>query len=73
MATVIPAKHLAPYNALAGTISKGQTADLVLLEKNPFEDMTTLKNPELVIKDGIVLNKSMLNEKLNQLDKLLNN
>lgn len=71
MATVIPAKHLDPSNKLAGTITIGQKADLVILKSNPLANLTALKQPEFVIRDGMVLGKKELSEKLSNLASLL--
>lgn len=44
----------------SGSISKGKTADLVLLDKNPLEDISALRSPKLIIKSGNALNPDSL-------------
>lgn len=48
-ATTNPAKMLKQEGRL-GTIAPGAIADLLVLEKNPLEDITVLDRPELYLK-----------------------
>lgn len=54
-ATTNPAKMLRKEGKL-GVIAKGAIADILVLEKNPLEDVTVLDRPELylnaVFKEG---------------------
>jgi len=54
-ATINPAKMLG-YEGKLGVIAPGAFADLVVLSKNPLEDITVLDRPELnlvaVVKEG---------------------
>jgi imidazolonepropionase-like amidohydrolase len=43
-----------------GTIAKGKVADIVTLDKNPLEDLSTLRAPGYVIKSGNVLKADSL-------------
>jgi len=72
MATVVPAKKISPANELAGTISKGQIANLVILDSNPLKELNTLRKPEYVILKGDVLDKSQLQEMLEELARKVN-
>jgi imidazolonepropionase-like amidohydrolase len=51
------------YEGKLGVISPGAFADLVVLDKNPLEDITVLDRPELylraVIKEGRVMSGSL--------------
>ena len=50
-----------------GTIDIGKTADLVLFENNPFEDINHIKGPKTVIKDGkIITAKRFIGEDFRQ-------
>ena len=62
-ATVNPARYLNTY-ALSGTISEGKLADMVLLDKNPLED---IKNTRAIA--GVMIKGKWLNRK--KLAKLL--
>lgn len=48
-ATVNPAKMLKKEGKL-GVIAPGAIADMIVLEKNPLEDITVLDRPELYLK-----------------------
>jgi len=48
-ATTNPAKMLGQEGRL-GTISAGALADLLILDKNPLEDITVLDRPELYLR-----------------------
>ncbi|MEL6549019.1 MAG: amidohydrolase family protein [Pseudomonadota bacterium] len=58
-ATVAPARffQLADQD---GTIAAGRRADLVLLRDNPLEGLATLRDPELVIAGGQLLDRAAL-------------
>lgn len=43
-----------------GTVSEGKVADLILLDKNPLEDLSNLENPVAVIRSGKVLTREKL-------------
>lgn len=43
-----------------GTIAPGRRADLVLLDANPLEGLATLRNPQMVIAGGRVLDRAAL-------------
>jgi hypothetical protein len=43
-----------------GTIEVGKIANLLLLEKNPLEDLSTLKKPTTVFINGVKLNRNIL-------------
>lgn len=61
-ATVNPAKMLG-YEGKIGVITPGAFADLVVLDKNPLDDITVLDRPELylraVIKEGRIMSGSL--------------
>lgn len=52
-ATVNNAKILRMEDVI-GSIDKGKYADIIVLESNPLEKLTTLREPRLVIKGGMV-------------------
>ncbi|NIW96272.1 MAG: amidohydrolase family protein [Phycisphaerae bacterium] len=43
-----------------GSIEKGKYADLVLLAKNPLEDIKAIQNVLMVFKDGRLVHKRIL-------------
>ncbi|RTE52310.1 amidohydrolase [Arenibacter aquaticus] len=45
-----------------GTIENGKMANLIILEKNPLKDLSTMKEPEMVFIKGRRLNKTTLEE-----------
>ena len=60
-ATVNPARYLNTI-ALSGTIAEGKLADIVLLDKNPLEDIKNTKTILGVVIKGEWLNRKKLNE-----------
>ncbi|WP_408648418.1 amidohydrolase family protein [Tenacibaculum retecalamus] len=62
-ATVNPARYLNTI-ALSGTITEGKLADIVLLDKNPLEDIKNTKTILGVVIKGKWLNRKKLNEML---------
>lgn len=49
-----------------GTIREGKEADLVILSRNPLDDISNTRNPELVIMNGQVFNPEDLKESRNE-------
>ncbi|WP_276389956.1 amidohydrolase family protein [Eudoraea chungangensis] len=66
--TIAPARFL-EQEELFGEVKKGQYADLILLEANPLEDLSALKNPKGVFSQGRWLSRSMIKKKLDQIAK----
>lgn len=65
IATLNAAKFLGKENEL-GSISEGKLADLVLLDNDPVADINNAKNINLVIKNGVVIERDKLNIPGNQ-------
>jgi len=69
-ATLVPGRYLARHrlgqDGDRGIIREGAVADLVLLEKNPLEDLEALRSVAGVMKNGHWLPASQLNAKLEQ-------
>ncbi|MEH7522113.1 amidohydrolase family protein [Bacillus sp. JJ1503] len=42
-----------------GVISEGKKADLLIVEENPLEDLSILKNKKVVIKDGVIVSNQL--------------
>ncbi len=51
--TINAARALGRIDEL-GSVEKGKLANLIILERNPLEDLATLKNPYLVLNNGMV-------------------
>lgn len=62
-ATINGAKFMKKYDEV-GSISVGKRADLVLLDKNPLEDIKAIENIQGVIKKGTFYDKSTLENML---------
>lgn len=60
-ATLNPAKYLEREHEL-GTVEKGKIADLVLLDKNPLEDIRNTKSISAVVLDGKLMEKHTLDQ-----------
>ena len=43
-----------------GTIEKGKEADLLVLSSNPLENISSIKDIEMVINNGKIVNRSSL-------------
>ena len=64
-ATYNPSKYFGMENEL-GSIKVGQIADLLILKKNPLENIRNTKEIETVIKNGNILNRKYLDSLLNK-------
>ena len=49
-----------------GTVSEGKLADLLLLNENPVEDINNAKNIFMVIKNGVIIDRSELKIPINE-------
>ena len=50
-----------------GEVIVGASADLILLNQNPLEDIKNLKNPRGVMVRGKWLDREMIDQKLNDI------
>ena len=64
-ATINPARYLGRDSTL-GTIAPGKSADLVLLDANPLEDIANVRRIQSVVSAGRLLDRSALNRLLTQ-------
>ena len=64
-ATYNPSKYFGMENEL-GSIKVGQIADLLILTKNPLDNIRNTKEIETVIKNGNILNRKYLDSLLNK-------
>ena len=62
-ATINPAKYFNLENSL-GRIKPGFIADLIILDKNPLENISNTKSIQAVIKEGNLMNRSYLDSLL---------
>jgi imidazolonepropionase-like amidohydrolase len=65
--TVNPARYLQTY-ASEGTITEGKHANLILLNKNPLEDIRNTRSIEGVFLNGIWFNRARLDEMLGEVE-----
>ena len=70
-ATINPATYLG-LNKQKGTIEKGKQADLVLLDKNPLEDIKNARAISGVFANGVWYNQSQVNKLLTDAKSLGN-
>ncbi len=68
-ATLLNAR-LAGIDHLTGSVEKGKTADLIVCEKNPLEDLTALRKLDMVIKSGWRIDRPAV-KKLPQVEREL--
>ncbi len=64
--TINPAKFF-DMEGEFGEVTEGASADLILLNNNPLEDLDHLKNPSGVMVRGQWLDREMIEEKLNEI------
>ena len=70
-ATYNPAKFLGLLSSL-GTVERGKLADLVLLEANPFENISNTKKIAAVIENGHYLSRESLDKILTNVEAAAN-
>ena len=63
--TINPAKYFDLQDSL-GRIKSNYVADLIILDKNPLQDIANTKSIKAVIKDGNYMNRSYLDSLLKQ-------
>lgn len=68
-ATLLNAK-LAGIADKTGSIEKGKMADIVVVDKNPLIDLTTLRNITMVMKEGYIIEHPRI-KKMNNVEKEL--
>ena len=56
MTTLIPAKAMGLGDRI-GSLEKNKLADMVFVAENPLTDMSTLAEPLLVVKEGVIVVK----------------
>jgi hypothetical protein len=62
-ATVAPARFLGEER-ISGIVSAGARADLVVTDRDPRSDLTTLRSPRMVLVNGFVLDRTELDAML---------
>lgn len=55
----IDASNLMGWQNLVGSVKAGKLADIIALEKNPLDDISTLENVPFVMKGGVVFKNTM--------------
>jgi imidazolonepropionase-like amidohydrolase len=51
-----------------GVIKEGASADFVLVEKNPLEDLNTLREPVMVVMKGEIYDRNELKKQLDRIE-----
>lgn len=66
--------EMAGIGDITGTLESGKCADMIVVEKNPLEDLRALRNVDMVVTQGIVLRSPKVKKKQiveTELDKFL--
>lgn len=66
--------HLAGNGNITGSIEKGKMADMIVTAKNSLEDLHALRNPEMVITGGTIIDHPKIKKRKQveaELDKFL--
>jgi imidazolonepropionase-like amidohydrolase len=63
-ATIVPAKAMNLENEL-GTIEPGKRADLILLDRNPLDEISNIRTVKFVVKDGLMFETAPLWKSVN--------
>ena len=66
--------EMAGIGAVTGTLEPGKCADMIVVEKNPLEDLRALRNVDMVVSQGKVLRSPKVKKKQiveTELDKFL--
>ena len=66
---------MAGIGDITGTLEPGKCADMIVVEKNPLEDIRALRNVDMVVSQGKVLRSPKAKKKQiveTELDKFLN-
>ncbi|MCB6198587.1 MAG: amidohydrolase family protein [Waltera sp.] len=67
--------EMAGIGDITGTLESGKCADMIVVEKNPLEDLRVLRNVDMVIVQGKVIRAPKVKKKQiveTELDKFLN-
>ena len=67
--------HRMGIGDITGTLEPGKCADMIVVEKNPLEDLRVLRNVDMVIVQGKVIRAPKVKKKQiveTELDKFLN-